>query len=133
MAYAPGVDALRAADVMLRKPKTVPLEATVGDVRELLSNPSVQLVLVTSGLLFCGAVAAIPDGAPTDAPAIDYAEADPDTIGPDEPATVAFERTANNPYRRIVVIGGDEELLGLVCLDETRTRFCGIPAFKLAR
>jgi CBS domain-containing protein len=127
------VDDLRAADVMLRKPKTVPLTATVAEVRDLLANPSVQLVLITSGSLFCGAVAAIPAGAPGNAPAVDYAEPDPDTIGPDEPATVAFERTASSPHRRVVVIGEDEELLGLVCLDETRTRFCGVPAVKLAR
>lgn len=43
------------------------------------------------------------------------------------------ERTAANPHRRLVVIGDDEELLGLVCLNETRTRFCGISAAKLAR
>ena len=127
------VDDLRAADVMLRKPKTVPVEATVAEVRDLLSNPSVQLVLVTSGPLFCGAVAAIPAGAPAGALAIDYADPDPDTIGPNEPATVAFELTASNLHRRVVVIGDDEELLGLVCLDETRTRFRGIPAVKLAR
>jgi len=127
------MDAQTAADVMVRTPKTVPVDATVGDVRELLANPSVQLVLVTSGKLFCGAIAAIPAGAPAGAPAIDYAEADPETIGPDEPASVAFERTALNVHRRLVVLGDGEELLGLICLDKTRTRFCGIGAAKLAR
>jgi CBS domain-containing protein len=122
------VENARTADVMLRSPKTVPADATVGEVRELLANPSVQLVLLTSGRLFCGAVAAIPAGAPADTPAIDFAEPDPDTLGPDDPASVAFERTASNPHRRVVVLDENEELVGLVCLDETRTRFCGISA-----
>src|ERR1700749_2389093 len=95
----------KTVDVMLRRPKTLPAEATVGEVRELLRNPSVQLVLLTAGSRFLGAVAELPDDAPGDRPALAYAEPDPDTPGPDEPASVAFERTAANPHRRGAVLG----------------------------
>jgi hypothetical protein len=76
--------------------------------QRVLANPSVQLVLLTSGPLFRGAVATIPSAAPATARAIEFAEHDPDTIGPDEPASVAFERAAANP------------------------RFCGIAAARRA-
>ena len=87
-----------AADLMLRNPKTLPVDAPVSEVRAMLENPSVQMVLP-----------------------------EPDTIAPDEPASTAFVRAAASPHRRIVVLGADATLLGLLCLNESGTRFCGVP------
>ena len=125
-------DSPTTADVMLRRPRTLPDDASVGEVRELLANPSVQLVLLTSGSRFRGAVAAIPDSARPDEPALGFAEPNPATLSPDDPASVAFARTVADPYRRVVVLDENDELVGLVCLDVTRTRFCGIDASKPA-
>jgi CBS domain-containing protein len=114
------------ADVMIRNPKTLPADATVAEARELLARPSVQLVLLTEAARFRGAVTAIPDDAAADVPALGFSERVPPTIGPGEPAEVAFERAAANPQGRLVVVGENDDLLGLVCLDHSRTRFCGV-------
>jgi CBS domain-containing protein len=121
-------DAQVVGDVMLRDPKTLPWDATVAAVRAVLASPSVQLVLLTEGTTFKGAVAAIPDDAQSGAFARDYREVSPDTIAVSESAATAFDMTARNLYRRVVVIDEHDTLLGLVCLDQTRTRFCGRPS-----
>jgi hypothetical protein len=43
------------ADLMLRDPKTLPGDASVSEVRAVLDNPRVQLVLLTGGTAFRGA------------------------------------------------------------------------------
>lgn len=113
------------ADLMLRRPKTLPVDAPVSEVRTLLENPSVQMVLLTDGPAFAGAVTEVPVDAAPDRRAVDFADPDTETIGPDEPASAAFARTAASPHRRIVVLGDDATLLGLLCLNAAHTRFCG--------
>jgi CBS domain-containing protein len=112
---------------MLRNPKTLPSDAPVSDVRALLENPSVQMVLLADGATFAGAITDVPPDAPPDQRALDFADREPDLIGPDEPESVAFARAAANRHRRVVVVGDDSKLLGLLCLNEARTRFCGAP------
>jgi CBS domain-containing protein len=119
-------DSERVSDVMLRDPKTLPWDATVEDVRAVLANPSVQMVLLADGRAFRGAVSELP--APPESPAHQFADPSPETISPTESAAVAFELTAGNPIRRIVVLDDDNTLLGLLCLDPTWTRFCGVPS-----
>lgn len=111
-------------DVMLDKPKTVPPSASVTEVRELLANDSVQMVLIADGERFCGALTELPEDADGDQPAVAYADTHPASLPPTATAAEAFERTAAHPSRRIVVLE-DDKLVGLVCLDHTRTRFCG--------
>ena len=113
---------------MLREPKTLPGSATVEDVRAQLSNPKVQLVLLADGGKFVGAVSALPSDAAADEEARGYVERDPDTVAPTEPAAAAFARTANSPHRRIVVVDESGNLVGLLCLDPSRTRFCRTPS-----
>lgn len=115
-------------DVMLERPKTVPPTASVAEVRELLANASVQMVLIADGERFCGAVTELPSDADDHAPALDYADSEPDSLAPTATAEEAFAATAAHPSRRIVVLDDDRTLVGLVCLDETRTRFCGRPS-----
>lgn len=116
---------LTVADVMLRRPKTLPGSAAVGEVRSVLGNPSVQMVLLADGRHFLGAITAIPPEASDEEEALQYADPSPESLRVDEPAQTAFEVTAQNPHRRAVVLGDGNELVGLVCLNETRTRFCG--------
>lgn len=113
------------AEVMLRTPKTLPGDATAGEVRALLENQSVQLVLLADDGVFRGAVAEVPADAVAGAAAREYALAEPPTIAVDESADAAFDRASAEPLRRLVVLGEGDELLGLVCLNSTRTRFCG--------
>ena len=116
---------LTVADVMLRRPKTLPTSATVGDVRSMLRNPSVQMVLIADRGRFCGAVTEIPEDARDDEQAISYADRHPESLPATESARTAFEVTARRPDRRVVVLDERSALLGLLCLDASRTRFCG--------
>lgn len=115
---------MTAADLMLREPKTLPGDASVEAVRGVLANPKVQLVLLADGDAFVGAVTEIPDDAHADAPARDYADHEPDTIAPTASADDAFARASANPNRRVIVLDDDRHLLGLLCLNQSRTKFC---------
>jgi CBS domain-containing protein len=116
-----------AADLMLRDPKTLAADATVAEVSEQLENPKVQMVLLTDGRTFKGAVTALPTGAaPTDL-ALLYSDESPESIAPDAPADEAFGRAVASPTRRVLVLDEDRNLHGLLCLDPTGTRFCGRP------
>ena len=115
---------MTAADLMLRNPKTLTGNASVAEVRDQLANPKVQMVLLADGEGFRGAVTAIPDeAAPADL-ALDYAVDEPETLPPDASADEAFERAAANPHRRVIVLDVDDNLLGLLCLNQNRTGFC---------
>lgn len=130
IAYDCGVTELDTAatvvDVMLRSPKTLAGDATAGEVRGLLENSSVQLVLLADDGVFRAAIGEVPVDAPADAPAREFALAEPPTIAADESAVAAFKRASAEPLRRLVVLGDGDELLGLVCLNSSRTRFCGV-------
>lgn len=123
IAYDVGVSST-VADVMLRTPKTLPGDASAGEVRGLLENPSVQLVLLADDGVFRGAVSEVPGDAPADAAAREFALSELPTIAVDDTAEAAFERASLEPLRRLVVLGDGDELLGLVCLNSARTRFC---------
>jgi CBS domain-containing protein len=116
-----------AADLMLREPKTLPGDATVEDVRAVLANPKVQMVLLADGATFRGAITEIPDTAGAAEPALRYADPDPETISPTESGESAFERATASPHRRVIVLGDDGELAGLLCLNARRTGFCQTP------
>jgi CBS domain-containing protein len=118
---------LVAADLMLPDPKTLGADASVAEVRELLANPKVPLVLLTDGRAFKGAVTHVPPEAAPGDRALAYIDPAAETISPFASADEAFERTAAAPNRRVIVLDDDRNLLGLLCLNQSRTRFCGVP------
>lgn len=118
---------LEAADVMLRNPKTLTAAASVAEVRELLTNPKVQMVLLTDYGAFKGAVTHVPENASPRDRAVDYVDPDAETISPDASADEAFERAAASPTRRVIVLDEEDNLLGLLCLNPSRTGFCQTP------
>ena len=118
---------MTAADLMLRNPKTLTAAASVAEVRELLADPKVQMVLLADGAAFKGAVTRVPaDASPRDR-AVAYVDTDAETISPDASADEAFERAAASPTRRVIVLDADDNLLGLLCLKASRTGFCQTP------
>jgi CBS domain-containing protein len=122
-----GSELLVAADLMVVDPKTLDADASVAEVRDLLANPKVQLVLLTDGRAFKGAVTHVPpDAAPSDR-AVAYIDPGAETISPFASADEAFERTAASANRRVIVLDDDQNLLGLLCLNPSRTGFCGVP------
>ena len=72
-------------DVMVRRPKTMPADATVAELREHFTNPRVQTALLADGGRFAGAIAPseLPADAPATDPARDYARLDVPTLPPD--------------------------------------------------
>jgi CBS domain-containing protein len=112
------------ADVMLATPKTLPVETTVAEAREALANEHVQMLLLTDGAVYRGAVTGIPDDADPASAVLRYADPAAETIAPTESAEVAYERARLSPSRRVVVLDENGRLLGLVCLNVTLTRFC---------
>ena len=115
---------LTASDLMLPEPKTLTAAASVAEVREQLDNPKVQMVLLADGRAFKGAITQIPaDASPRDR-AVDYVDAAAETISPRASADEAFERAAASPTRRLIVLDEAGNLLGLLCLNQSRTSFC---------
>jgi CBS domain-containing protein len=114
-------------DVMIKRPKTLSSDATVGDVRKLFENGSVQTGLLVDGDRFRGAIerANVPDSAPGDAPAIGFAVTPTATVLPTTPMREAMALLDAESTRRLVVVDEDgETLLGLVALNSSRSGFC---------
>jgi CBS domain-containing protein len=120
-------DAQVAADLMLREPKTLAGDVSVADVRAVLSNPKVQMVLLADGTRFVGAVTEIPADASDDEEAVAYADASPETIAPTATADEAWAQALDSPHRRVIVLDDEGTLHGLLCLNHKRTGFCQTP------
>ena len=118
---------LLVRDVMVRRPKTLPADASVADLREHFTNPRVRTALLADGGRFAGAIA--PEELPADAPATDaasaYARADVPTLPPDATMADALALMDRRGDHRLVVLDGDgATLVGLLCLDRTGASFC---------
>ncbi|MBV9205538.1 MAG: CBS domain-containing protein [Actinobacteria bacterium] len=118
----------RIADVMVRRPKSLPVDATVGDVRRKLENPSLQNVVLLDGTAFAGLVdrAEVPADASDSAPARQFAASDVPTTTPDAPVPGVLAAMDAGQLSRLVVLDADgRTFAGLVCLDHTGEGFCG--------
>ncbi|MEA2247442.1 MAG: hypothetical protein QOH46_1971 [Solirubrobacteraceae bacterium] len=118
---------LRVQDVMVRRPKTVPADCTVAELREHFGNPRVRTALLADGDRFAGAIAPddLPDGADGAGPARGYARLDVPTVGPDADVAEALGVMDRLGDHRLIVLDADgSTLLGLLCLDRTGASFC---------
>ena len=117
---------LTVRDAMLRHPKTLPSDATVGDLRRLFDNPKVLDVVLVDGAAFVGAVdRGAVGGLPDETPARDLAHSSDVTIAPETNLNEAMARLDREDSWRLVVVGSDGVTLeGLLCLNTTRTGFC---------
>jgi len=110
---------LRVRDAMVATPKTVPADATVGDLRALFTNPHVVTALVVDGPMFVGVVqrGQLDGDLPDEQPAGALASRDVPTIEPDAPLGDALEVLDSHNERRLVVLDAhSEQLRGLLCL-----------------
>jgi hypothetical protein len=117
-------DDLLVRDVMVRRPKTLPASATVGDLRRLFGNSHVMTALLVDGDSFLGAVDrhSVASDAPDDSAALDLATSG-DVISADAPMASAVAQLDALGTDRLVVLDG-RNLLGLVCLTKDRDGFC---------
>jgi predicted transcriptional regulator len=114
-------------DVMVRRPKTLPAQATVAELRAHFENPRVRTALLADGGRFAGAIA--PEELPADAdgsePASAHARRDVPTVGPDATMTDAMALLESRGENRLIVLERDgETIAGLLCLDQPGTGFC---------
>ena len=114
------------ADVMLRRPKTLPADVTVADARKAFENQSVQMLLLVDGNRFRGAVTAIPEDADALGRASDFVDAAAPVVTQEMTVSDALARLEQRPSGRLVVVDG-EDLVGLVCLAKDGVTFCGVP------
>jgi CBS domain-containing protein len=124
-AEAPG---LLVRDVMDAAPKTAPASLTVGELRaEFDGNAHQRMALLTDGVVFRGAVERgdLPVAVADDRPVAEFARCPEHVIGPDRPAVEALDRLDSEEVSRLIVLDdAGQTLLGLVCMDATRTHFC---------
>ena len=121
---------LTVGDVMIRRPKSLPADALVGDVRRMFESPSIRSVLLADGERFCGVVErdGLPAEAPDEATADGFVEADTLTVTPAMPMREAVPLLEGRGEPRLVVLDADGVTLrGLLCANTTGTGFCQRP------
>jgi CBS domain-containing protein len=120
-------DTLTVADVMVRRPKTLPADVTVAEARTALEYEKVKILLLVAGERFEATISAIPREAGPDEAAVQYADEAPPLITEDASVADALEILDRRPNGRLVVLDEGRTLLGLVCLTSDGQEFCGIP------
>ena len=118
----------RIGDVMVRRPKSLPADATVGDVRRKFENPSLRNVVLLDGTTFAGLVdrEGLPANVPDGTPAREFAASDVPTVTQDVPVPDVLAAMDAGQLSRLVVLDADgRTFAGLVCLDHTSEGFCG--------
>jgi CBS domain-containing protein len=119
--------ALAVRDAMVARPKTLPADASVAELRRLFSNGHVLTALLVDGVAFAGAIDRDELSADErdDRPARELASCDVATVEPDAPLAEALERLDEGGERRLVVLDADGRTLrGLLCLTTDRDGFC---------
>ena len=114
-------------DVMIAGPKTVPPQALVGEVRQLLERPNVRTVLFADDGVFRGAIErdGLPAEAADDEAAIRFADRQPLTVTPATPMSEAIALMESRTEPRLVVLDDDGVTLrGLICVNARATGFC---------
>lgn len=126
------------AEVMVRHPKVLSADATVGQVRTVFEDDHVHMVLLTRGGYLCGTVVRgdVPGTAPDAQRAVHFAHLTDRTVAATAPADAVLQWLAARQQRRLAVVDDDGLLVGLVCLKARGTGFCSdadVTARALAR
>jgi CBS domain-containing protein len=114
------------SEVMIRRPKSLPADATVADARTLFTNPK---VLVAPLVEPDGRVLAelgrddLPSAAGDAEHAAAYAS-EPHLIAPDATMRAAIDTLTELDGERLVVVDEDGRLAGMLCLNRSHGRFC---------
>lgn len=114
-------------DVMIPRPKTLPGDASVGDVRRAFEDPSNRTVVLADGQRFVGALNRedVPDAAGDAEAASRYAQSEPVTATPGMPIPAALELLTRAAEPRVVVLADDgATLVGLLCFNRNAQSFC---------
>jgi CBS domain-containing protein len=119
-------DGARVGDAMIRTPKTCDSTATVGEVRQLLTDDHVHVALLVNDGRLVTAIERcdIPRSASQHAPARWLGRLAGRVIGPAESLELAHHQMLASGQRRLAVTDHEGSLLGLLCLKRSQTGFC---------
>jgi CBS-domain-containing membrane protein len=114
------------ADVMLSRPKALPADASVADVRAVLADDHVVMALLTEDGVLRGTLLRedLPDTAPDAAPALPLSRLVGRIVAPAAPLADVHELLLRTGRRRLAVVDEEGRLLGLLCLTRRRTGYC---------
>lgn len=118
---------LTVGEVMLSRPKTLPADATVADLRRVFENPSMRTILLIDGAKFVGTVERpdVPDSAAAEEPAQAYARLDAERVGPELLVRDVIPHLGRTREGRLVVVDEDGVTLrGMLCLRNAYDAFC---------
>jgi len=121
-----GAKARTVCDEMVRRPKALPANATIADVRALLADDHVHMALLLRGDRLVGTVTRTDldatDG--PDDPAVTVAKLEGRTVAPGTCLALIRSHMVATGQRRLAVVDHAGRLLGLLCLNRTRNKFC---------
>lgn len=119
---------LTVGDVMISRPKTLPVDASVADARRMFENPSVRTALVVDAGRYAGELTrADVDGQDDAAEVSALASTATGTAAHDDTVVAALERMDAAGTDRLAVVDPDGTLRGLVCLSRSHGQLCTDP------
>ncbi|HEY3465329.1 MAG TPA: CBS domain-containing protein [Amycolatopsis sp.] len=112
-------------DVVVRLPKTLPVDTSVAQARACFADDHVHMLLLTEAGRLLGTLLREDLDEAADGPALAYSHMAGRTIPADLPAEAARRLLVSRGQRRLAVVDGDGVLVGLLCLKRRLTGFCG--------
>jgi CBS domain-containing protein len=122
----PALTGRTVGDVMVRRPKTMPVDTSVARARACFVDEHVHMLLLTECGRLIGTLvrADLPPDVDGADPALAHSRLTGRTSAADVPAESARQFLLAHGQRRLAVVDADGTLLGLLCLKRRRTGFC---------
>ncbi|WP_037314342.1 CBS domain-containing protein [Amycolatopsis orientalis] len=111
-------------DVVVRLPKTLPVDSSVEQARDCFADDHVHMLLLTESGHLMGTLVRGDLGADAVGLALTYSRMAGRTIPADLPAEDARLLLLARGQRRLAVVADDGTLVGLLCLKRRLTGFC---------
>ncbi|MDQ6806319.1 MAG: CBS domain-containing protein [Actinomycetota bacterium] len=118
---------LTVADVIHKRFNTLPASATIGEVSDwFAASTSRRMAVLAEDGRYAGSLTPADVSGTVDRarPAAEVAKDGP-TVAPDAPARAGEEIALLTDSRRVPVVDGDGQLLGILSVTGDRTSFCG--------
>jgi CBS domain-containing protein len=118
---------LTVGEVMISRPKTLPVTATIADARAMFENPSVRTALVVDDGRYAGELTRADVEGKDDAAGLVELAATTATVAQTDTVAAALERMDAAGTDRLAVVEPDGTLRGLVCLSRSHGHLCTDP------
>lgn len=117
---------MTAGEVMVRLPKTLPVDTSVAQARACFADDHVHMLLLTESGHLMGTLVRddLRDDLDDAGLVLSHSRLSGRTVPADTPAAEARARLLAHGQRRLAVVDDHGELLGLLCLKRRHTGFC---------